>query len=92
MSQSLKKMLAGVAGVAALALGGSAVAGAATSHPSTTSTPSSTVSNDPAHDTASPETAVKAATGTANDRHDAHGLRDHRDKSGGSTSEVHLDS
>ena len=39
MSQNVKKMLAGVVGVAALAVGGSALAGAATSQPSTTTTP-----------------------------------------------------
>ena len=72
MSMRVKKLLAGVAGIAALAVGGSAIAGAATSSNTTTTTPGSSSSqtaapafNGPAHGTAAHENAEKAVTGTA---------------------------
>ncbi|HST26670.1 MAG TPA: hypothetical protein VLJ76_11850, partial [Gaiellaceae bacterium] len=75
---NLKKLLVGVAGVAALAVGGSAIADAASSQSPaatvTTTTQSSSSSsstqaappaNMPAHGTAAHEDAEKAVTGSA---------------------------
>lgn len=71
MTNTIKKTLAGVAGIAALALGGSALAGAATSNTSTT-TPGTSAAptqqarpNFPVHDTAAHEDAEKPVTGAA---------------------------
>jgi len=69
MFRSTTKVLAGVGALAALALGGSAIAGAATSSSSgATPTSSSTPrppANFPAHGTAAHEDAEKAVTGEA---------------------------
>jgi hypothetical protein len=76
VSNYLKKLLLGVAALAALAAGGSAIAGAASSQGSkTTSSTSSTTTktststqtapNMPAHGTAAHEDAEKAVSGTA---------------------------
>ena len=68
MFQLMKKVLVGIAAVAALALGGSALAGATTS---TTATPSASGApvvpkfNGPAHGTAAHEDAEKPVTGSA---------------------------
>ena len=71
MFRSTKKVLAGLAALAALALGGSAMAAAATSSSSTTTSTSSSASGQqppafqgPAHGTAAHEDAEKAVTGT----------------------------
>jgi hypothetical protein len=61
MSNYVKKLLVGGAGVAALAVGGSAIADAATSHAGTTTT--TTPAPPPAHGTAAHEDAEKAVTG-----------------------------
>ncbi|QEC46739.1 hypothetical protein FSW04_03490 [Baekduia soli] len=70
MSQPIKKVLAGVAGLAALALGGAALAGAATS--SSTTTPGGTTTQGrpsfPAPGTATHEDAEKPVTGDAADK------------------------
>jgi hypothetical protein len=69
MFQPIQKVLVGVAALGALALGGSAIAGATTSQPAgtTSSTVSGTQSrpafNGPAHGTAAHEDAEKAVTG-----------------------------
>jgi hypothetical protein len=70
MSLRMKKLLAGIAALAALAAGGAAIAGAATSG-STTSSASTSASSVqappafPAHGTAAHEDAEKAVTGDA---------------------------
>jgi nicotinic acid phosphoribosyltransferase len=65
----LKRMLAGILAVAALAIGGAAIADAASSNGSTTTTtsmpPAAPQFNGPAHGTAAHEDAEKAVTGTA---------------------------
>ena len=71
----MKKLLVGVAGLAALAVGGSAIATAATSQntatttratsPSSSSLQAAPMFNGPAHGTAAHENAEKAVTGTA---------------------------
>jgi hypothetical protein len=69
MFHSTKKVLAGVAALAALALGGAAIADAATSSPTSTTTTSRPsgqarpAPNFPAHGTAAHEDAEKAVTG-----------------------------
>src|SRR5579871_4955970 len=76
MSNRLTKFVLGIAGVAALAVGGSAIAGAATSSSTTTTTtttPSSPAppgggSSMPTHGTPAHEDAEKAVTGTAADQ------------------------
>jgi hypothetical protein len=76
MFQQVKKVLVGVAALAALAVGGAAISNAATSHkasttPTTTTTASSPSSqappafNGPAHGTAAHEDAEKPVTGAA---------------------------
>jgi hypothetical protein len=77
MIQQVKKVLIGVAALAALAVGGAAIATGATSHnantsgTTTTTNPSSSSSqeppafNGPAHGTAAHEDAEKAVTGAA---------------------------
>ena len=71
MSHTVNKMLAGVVGVAALTVGGSAIADAATSQtttttPATASTPAVVPPfSGPAHGTAAHEDAEKAVTGDA---------------------------
>jgi hypothetical protein len=74
MSGNMQKGLAAVVGVAALAVGGSAIAGAATKGSSTTTTTTSTGSSSsssqarpamPAPGTAAHEDAEKAVTGSA---------------------------
>ncbi|HWF36699.1 MAG TPA: hypothetical protein VG295_15065 [Solirubrobacteraceae bacterium] len=71
MFQQGKRLLAGTAALAALALGGSAIASAATSQTTTTTTPNSSSTqtppafNGPAHGTAAHEDAEKAVTGQA---------------------------
>ncbi|HEY2141068.1 MAG TPA: hypothetical protein VGG98_03280 [Solirubrobacteraceae bacterium] len=72
MFNSTKKVLAGLAALAALALGGSAIAGAATSSSTAPSTSQSTSSaqappefKGPAHGTPAHEDAEKAVTGDA---------------------------
>ena len=68
MFNSAKKVLAGVGALAALALGGSAIASAATSSTATSTTPSTSSapgpSSMPAHGTAAHEDAEKALTGS----------------------------
>jgi hypothetical protein len=72
--RNLKKLLAGVVAVAALAVGGSAIADAASSQGTTTTTPTTTTTQAPAaqaqpsmpaHGTAVHEDAEKAVTGSA---------------------------
>jgi hypothetical protein len=72
MRQRMQKILLGVAAIAALALGGSALAGAATSPGTSAATTQSTQGrqapprfNGPAHGTAAHENAEKAVTGDA---------------------------
>jgi hypothetical protein len=74
MLKSMKKVLAGLTALAALALGGSAIAGAASSSGTTSTAPpggSSTTApagpafKGPAHGTAAHEDAEKAVTGEA---------------------------
>jgi hypothetical protein len=73
MLKRFKKVLIGVAALAALAAGGSALAGAATSRTTTTTTTTQSgsatqappASNFPAHGTAAHEDAEKAVTGDA---------------------------
>jgi hypothetical protein len=69
MFRSITKVLAGVGALAALALGGSAIAGAATSSSGSTTPQSSSTAppraNFPAHGTAAHENAEKAVTGDA---------------------------
>jgi hypothetical protein len=75
MSKSLKKLLLTVAGLAAFAIGGAAIADASTSQGSKSTTTTSTTTtqaptsqqappNFPAHGTAAHEDAEKAVTGT----------------------------
>ena len=71
MFNRIKKGALVVAGLAALAFGGSAIAGAASSQTTTTTTPSGSTThsrppaNFPAHGTAAHEDAEKPVTGTA---------------------------
>jgi hypothetical protein len=69
MFRTITKVLAGVGALAALALGGSALAGAATSSSSSATPQSSSTArppaNFPAHGTAAHEDAEKAVTGDA---------------------------
>lgn len=67
MPNALKKAAAAVVGVAALAVGGSAIANAASSSPTTTTTTStpSVPSTFPRHGTAAHEDAETAVTGDA---------------------------
>jgi hypothetical protein len=69
MFRSITKVLAGVGALAALALGGSAIAGAATSSSGSTTPQSASTAppraNFPAHGTAAHENAEKAVTGDA---------------------------
>ena len=66
MSNRVKRLLAGVAALAALAVGGAAIAGAATSQSTTTTqTPTPAPFSGPAHGTAAHEDAEKAVTGDA---------------------------
>jgi hypothetical protein len=70
MRKRFRKMLLGVAALAALAAGGSAIAGAATSGTTTTTTTVASSAqtppaNFPAHGTTAHENAEKAVTGTA---------------------------
>jgi hypothetical protein len=70
MRKRFRKMLLGVAALAALAAGGSAIAGAATSGTTTTTTTVASSAqtppaNFPAHGTTAHEDAEKAVTGTA---------------------------
>jgi hypothetical protein len=73
MRKRFRKMLLGVAALAALAAGGSAIAGAATSGTTTTTTTTTTVASSAqtppanflAHGTTAHEDAEKAVTGTA---------------------------
>lgn len=72
MFRSTKKMLAGLAALAALGLGGSALAGAATSSSTGTTTPQGQAGRQPpprlpgpAHGTPAHENAEKAVTGDA---------------------------
>ena len=75
MFHPIKKVVVGVAALAALALGGSAIAGAATSTttatttstsaPSSTGAPTALRFSGPAHGTAAHEDAEKAVTGAA---------------------------
>jgi hypothetical protein len=70
MSTNMKKALAAVVGVAALAVGGSAIAGAATSNGTTITTAGQSSSSSaaapafPAHGAAAHEDAEKAVTGS----------------------------
>ncbi|MEI6725420.1 MAG: hypothetical protein WCN81_04260, partial [Actinomycetes bacterium] len=63
MSLRLKLIAAGTAAVAVLAVGGAAIANAATSQPTATS--SSKATSMPAHGTSTHENAEKAVTGAA---------------------------
>lgn len=69
MSHPIRKALLGFAAIAALALGGSAIAGAATSQPASPTTPGTSTTpappafNGPAHGTAAHENAEKPVTG-----------------------------
>lgn len=71
MFQPVKKVLLGIAGLAALALGGSALAGATSSSTSSTTTPSASSAPaaprflGPAHGAAAHEDAEKPVTGAA---------------------------
>jgi outer membrane lipoprotein SlyB len=71
MFQSMKKVLAGVAALAALALGGSAIANAASSGTTSTTTPSASSGqtppafNGPAPGTPAHEDSEKAVTGAS---------------------------
>jgi hypothetical protein len=71
MRHPMKKAVAGVAALAALALGGSAIAGAATSHSSGTASTTARSAQapprfaGPAHGTAAHEDAEKPVTGPA---------------------------
>src|SRR6478672_3692937 len=100
MSVRMKKLLASIAALAALAVGGSALAGAATSNGTSTTTTTTTAAqssstaqapappaNMPEHGTAAHEDAEKAVTGTAAATAQAAAV-----KSVGTTVEVHLDS